>query len=100
VVTESGPPSQAVAQKQKKAERYANEQDRFCLASISAVMRSEHGDRLITFDSGTWRCSCEFFARHDTCSHVMSLEMILRSQAGIRLAPDEPEKRGGEPWSR
>ncbi|HEV2371609.1 MAG TPA: SWIM zinc finger family protein [Streptosporangiaceae bacterium] len=62
-------------------------------------MQSEHGDRRIALDGGVWSCSCDFFAQHGTCSHVMSLEMILRSHAGIRLAPDEPEQRRIEPCS-
>lgn len=79
---------EAIEVKRRKAERYATEADRFRLESLSAAMESEHGDRLITFSHGKWSCSCEFFLSHETCSHVMALDILLSRRAGIRLSED------------
>lgn len=80
----------AVAAKWQKAERYAREQDRFCLDSLQVTMRSEHDERHISFEAGSWSCTCDFFALHATCSHVMALNLILRKQAGLQV-PDNLE---------
>ncbi|MER7365076.1 SWIM zinc finger family protein [Nonomuraea wenchangensis] len=75
----------AVAAKRSKAARYASEQDRFRLHSIRATMQSEHDERHIGFEDGSWSCTCTFFADHKTCSHVMALALILKEQAGLQL---------------
>jgi len=79
---------EALEVKRRKAERYAKEPGRFCLESLSAAMQSEHGDRLITFGHGEWSCSCDFFVLHNTCSHVMALDILLSGQAGMRMRQD------------
>ncbi len=83
---------EALAGKRRKAERYATERDRFRVESLSATMRSEHGDRIVAFDKGRWSCTCEFFAQHDTCSHVMALDIILSEFAGLR--PPSQSRQG------
>jgi hypothetical protein len=75
---------EALAGKKRKAERYANERGRFCVDSMSVTMRSEHGNRVLTFQNGQWSCTCEFFAQHETCSHVMALDIIFGESAGLR----------------
>src|SRR5947199_10233086 len=56
-------------QKQAKAEAYASEPERFLLFSLELELRAEHGNRLITYDDGTWSCLCDFFILHETCCH-------------------------------
>jgi hypothetical protein len=79
--------SEALYKKRKKAERYANEPERFELTCIRATMTSEHGTRIIEFSAGEWRCTCEFHAENGTCSHVMALEMLLCESANLEIAP-------------
>lgn len=77
---------QALAGKRRKAERYATEPDRFRVSSLSVAMRSEHGDRVVGYDNGKWSCTCDFFDQHETCSHVMALEIILSRCLGLALS--------------
>lgn len=66
--------------KQIKAKRYATEPDLFRLLEIKLRMRSKHGTRLISFSSdnhGSWKCSCPFFKKRGTCSHIMAAKEIL-----------------------
>jgi len=79
---------EALALKRQKAERYAKEPLRFRLDSLAVTMQSEHDDRLITFGNGTWSCSCDFFAAHRTCSHLMAIDILLSQRAGMRLRQD------------
>lgn len=73
-----------LTEKRRKAERYSTESNRFCIDSLSVTMRSEHGNRAVAFDKGKWSCTCDFFAEHRTCSHVMALEIVLSEFAGLR----------------
>ena len=70
--------------KRRKAKRYASERERFQLDSLSIKVWSEHGCRIVTLDNGKWSCTCDFFAKRQTCSHVMAVEIILGEFAGIR----------------
>ena len=83
--------TEALAGKRRKAERYAAEPGRFQVDSLTVTMHSEHGNRLITFEAGNWSCTCDFFADHRTCSHIMAFEMILSNSAGL-LMPSESEQ--------
>lgn len=63
--------------KRRKAARYAQEPERFMLDALTLTMQSEHGRRTITLVGGEWRCTCPFYARRGTCSHVMAAQMLL-----------------------
>jgi hypothetical protein len=84
--------SEALLNKQKKAVSYAAEPSRVELSCLRATMVSEHGVRRLEFAAGAWKCSCEFFSDHGTCSHVMALEMILHDQAGLSFAPSSEDR--------
>jgi len=79
--------SEATLKKQKKAAKYATEPDRFELSCIRVRMTSEHGVRDIELVHGSWKCTCDFFPEHGTCSHIMALESILREHANLRIVP-------------
>jgi hypothetical protein len=79
--------TEAVFKKRKKAQRYANEPERFELSCIRATMTSEHGTRKVEFSEGKWQCTCEFYAENGTCSHTMALEILLRDYANLKIAP-------------
>jgi hypothetical protein len=75
----------AIVGKRHKAARYMDEQGRFQILSVLATMESEHDNRILQFSDGSWKCSCDFFLEHCTCSHTMALEAILCDKAGLRL---------------
>ena len=70
---------EALQAKQAKAEKYASEPERVTPLSLEFEMESTHGNRLITYDDGKWSCSCDFFLKHETCSHVMAVGRILKA---------------------
>lgn len=65
--------------KQEKAQVYATQPERFELLEIHLKMHSSHGLRQISYQNGTWNCTCEFFKQHSTCSHTMAAERILKN---------------------
>jgi hypothetical protein len=73
----------------EKARRYAQERDRVTLLQFKATFRGEHSRHELSFDNGTWTCTCHFFASHGTCSHTMALEQMLGE-----MLPAETVARG------
>jgi len=63
--------------KVQKARSYAIERERVSFSSFAASFQGEHGEHQIFYDQGNWRCSCDFFGGHQTCSHTMALERML-----------------------
>ncbi len=61
----------------EKARRYTFEPERFQLAALVATFRGEHDRYDLTLADGAWRCSCHFFAAHDTCAHIMATQRLL-----------------------
>jgi hypothetical protein len=79
---------EAIAAKRAKAKRYVAETDRLDIGTLTAELRSEHDTRKVAYDHGTWSCSCEFFAAHGVCSHVLAVGELI-SRAGVPIAaPD------------
>jgi hypothetical protein len=94
-VTNESSKGPAIEAKERKAARYAQEQERFVVSSLRATMQADHGDRVIEFGGGHWSCTCPFFSEHRTCSHVMALEKILLRDARLRLTERLPSGEGG-----
>nr|BBH94449.1 hypothetical protein KTA_26480 [Thermogemmatispora argillosa] len=63
--------------KQIKAGHYAQQPERFTLLEIKLQMRSTHGTRLISYQGGSWHCTCDFYRERGTCSHIMAAERLL-----------------------
>ncbi|MFH1140609.1 MAG: hypothetical protein V1724_02830 [Chloroflexota bacterium] len=63
--------------KVQKAQRYAQERDRFQITQFDATFRGEHNSYDIAYDKGSWRCSCEHFREDRFCSHTMAIERML-----------------------
>jgi hypothetical protein len=63
--------------KVEKAHRYAQERRRFQFTELRVQVQGDNSDHEVAFNDGQWRCNCEFFERHDTCAHSMSLELLL-----------------------
>ncbi len=60
-----------------KAKRYAQEQQRAHFSTFTVLFRGEHGTYQVTYQDGSWECSCQFFGPHGVCSHTMALQRIL-----------------------
>ncbi len=86
----------------EKARRYAEERDRITFHSFALKFRGDHGDYLVTCNLGAWHCTCDFFARWNTCSHTMATERILgemldNERSGIESRPPPSSREAGSP---
>lgn len=61
----------------EKARRYAEERSRVRFDKFTVTFDGSNNPHTVNFADSTWRCDCEFFHTHDTCSHTMALERIL-----------------------
>ena len=57
----------------RKAERYITAPERFEVSGNEVVMRSTHDIRRIRRTGDKYSCSCDYYARKGTCSHIMSV---------------------------
>ena len=81
----------SLLRKMLKARVYVEEPDRVTLTRWTAEFRGDNATHTITFeapgsaaidprtnestpDGGRWACTCEYFQRRDTCSHVMAVQ--------------------------
>ena len=71
--------------KREKARRYAQDPGRIELTAVSLRMISDHGPREVRMTDGEWICSCDFFPANGTCSHIMAAQLILETDAGMRV---------------
>lgn len=67
----------SLVRKMEKAKDYAVQADRVKLNSCSIKFRGDHSDHDVTYEAESWRCTCEYFSGHGTCSHTMAVEMKL-----------------------
>ena len=63
--------------KVEKAKRYALERERVRFSRFTLRFQGDHRTHELTFCDGAWRCTCDYFSRRDTCSHVMAVERLL-----------------------
>jgi SWIM zinc finger len=61
----------------EKAKRYAEERNRVRFDKFTVTFDGDNNPHTVVFEDATWRCNCEFFLTHSTCSHTMALERIL-----------------------
>lgn len=60
-----------------KAKQYAEQPDRLQLTRFEATFRGENDNHTVTFDQGTWNCTCHFFQDWEICAHTMAAERVL-----------------------
>ncbi len=65
------------AAKIDKANRYAQEPQRFHLEKFSLTFHGDNNDHAVSFDNGAWQCDCEYFMVHGWCCHSKALEIML-----------------------
>ena len=78
--------------KQAKAEKYAAKPWRLAVDAAVFTMKGEHGIHSVAYLKGQWYCSCQFFAGHRTCSHVMGAGKILAPLTIKQPAGNEEER--------
>jgi SWIM zinc finger len=64
--------------KRAKADIYAQEPERFMVVNLQLQMQSTHDMRSVRFEQGKWTCTCDFFKKQGTCSHVMAIQELLK----------------------
>ena len=84
----------AMISKIMKAKRYATERDRMRFESFSVECSGNHRDHRVTFDHGSWKCTCDFFSQRGVCSHTMAMEKVLD---GMLPIPVETESAQNSP---
>lgn len=62
----------------EKAKRYAQEPERITINSLDVGFKGENSRYRVSYGSGKWHCTCNFFSQWETCSHIMALQQILR----------------------
>lgn len=61
----------------EKANRYAGERDRIHFRNLSVDFQGTNDSHITSFIDGKWVCTCHFFAKRETCSHVMAMQKVL-----------------------
>jgi hypothetical protein len=61
----------------EKAKRYAEQRDRIQFSTFEVAFKGENGSHSVTYNHGTWTCTCNFFQTRGVCSHSMALERVL-----------------------
>ena len=61
----------------EKANRYAGERDRIDIRNFSVDFKGTNGVHITGLTDAKWNCTCQFFAKWETCSHTMALQKIL-----------------------
>jgi len=67
----------AMIAKISKAREYSLEPERISFLSFEVAFQGKHQIYIVSFDRGSWRCECDFFAQRGVCSHTMTLERVL-----------------------
>ncbi len=76
----------------EKARRYAKEPGRVTLSGLAADFHGENADHKIRYTDGRWSCTCDFFGHWDTCSHVMALQEMFRTELPAEALESFPEE--------
>lgn len=63
----------------EKAHRYANEPERVRLSMLEANISGDNDAYRVRLTPDGWECSCHTFQSQvlETCSHVMSMQLML-----------------------
>jgi hypothetical protein len=69
----------------QKSKRYAQEPERVQFDRFGVTFKGNHDTYTVTYDAGTWRCGCRFFASRGVCSHTMTLERLLGPMLRVQV---------------
>jgi hypothetical protein len=68
----------------EKSKRYAEEPERIRFEEFRVTFQGTNSKHRVSYDGGTWKCTCNFFAGRGVCSHTMAMERLL----GVSLPPE------------
>ncbi|MFC2015327.1 SWIM zinc finger family protein [Chloroflexota bacterium] len=68
----------------QKSKYYAEEPERICFEQFRVALEGTNAQHTVSYDGGTWSCTCNFFATRGVCSHTMAMERLL----GVMLPPE------------
>ncbi len=68
----------------EKARRYADEPERIRFEQFRVTLEGANSQHQVSYDGGTWSCTCNFFSSRGVCSHTMAMERVL----GVMLPPE------------
>ena len=77
----------SLVRKIEKAKDYAVQPHRVKFTQYVAEFHGDNSDHEITYEAGNWSCSCHYFAGHETCSHIMAMQMITDGMSSQSEAP-------------
>lgn len=55
------------------SKKYAKEPERFSFEKDKIILKSTHDIRTITKDKSGYHCTCDYYKKNKTCSHIMAL---------------------------
>lgn len=61
----------------QKAKAYIAATERFNRNGDLVTLRSEHGTRTLSKGQDGWTCTCDFYAKHRICSHVLATRELF-----------------------
>jgi hypothetical protein len=67
----------SLVSKIEKAKRYAEQPNRIKISDFVVDFQGENNNHKVSYESGTWHCSCNFFAQVGTCSHTLALQRLF-----------------------
>jgi hypothetical protein len=70
----------------QKAKTYASEPERIHFESFRVGFDGNNGNHTVEFQEGHWRCDCDYFRGHHTCSHTMAMERVLGCMAPVEAS--------------
>lgn len=79
----------SIISKMEKAKRYVQERNRINFSEFEADFQGEHDTYHLSYRSGSWDCSCEFFSNRGVCSHTMALQKLLSDMLPKGTLPHE-----------
>jgi hypothetical protein len=68
----------------QKAKLYAEEPERVCFDQFRVMFQGTNGKHTVSYETGAWHCTCNFYATRGVCSHTMAMERLL----GVMLPPE------------
>src|SRR5439155_25226124 len=61
-----------------KARRYSQEPDRLRLEGLSARVRGDNSEHVVTLTNGRLTCDCDHYPHERLCAHVLTVERVFR----------------------
>ncbi|MBN1225918.1 MAG: hypothetical protein JXA79_02915 [Deltaproteobacteria bacterium] len=61
----------------EKAKRYAEEPERVTIDSLNVGFKGDNNSYKVSYESGKWHCTCNFFSQAGICSHTMAMQKLF-----------------------